>query len=469
MGQRIPSSFRDPGGFLFTHDGKLLRQVNRVYQQDYDLLLSSGLYEKLARKKFLVRHEEVENAPLAPALSYKVIQPERIAFISYPYEWSFSQLKDAALLTLAIQKEALQAGMTLKDASAYNIQFQQGSPILIDTLSFAQYVEGTPWVAYRQFCQHFLAPLALMSKTDIRLSQLLINHIDGVPLDLCSRLLPRSTRFDFGLLTHIHIHANTQSRFADTSDAQSTDKPQKKLAVTRNGLLGILDSLESTVRKLSLKISGKEWADYYAETNYSAEAFETKKSIVHHLVSSVEPKTVLDLGANTGVFSQVAASNSDCFVISTDIDPEAVELNYQQIKKGRQKNILPLVLDLTNPSPAIGWDNRERDSFYSRAKVDVVLALALIHHLAIANNVPLADIARTMALLGEYLVLEFVPKEDSQVKRLLRSRDDIFDTYHLQGLLDAFSPVFDLQEQVPVSGSERTIFLFKRKKTIEQQ
>ncbi len=466
MGERISSSFRDPSGFLFVREGTLLRQVNRIYQQDYDLLFSSGLYDQLARENYLVQHEEVEEAPLEPDTAYKVIRPEKVSFISYPYEWSFSQLRDAALVTLAIQKEALKAGMTLKDASAYNIQFQHGYPVLIDSLSFTKYVEGTPWVAYRQFCQHFLAPLALMSKTDIRLSQLLINNIDGIPLDLCSRLLPRATRLNFGLLTHIHFHSRTQSRYADTSKANGTDSSAKQPTVTKNGLLGIIESLEATIRKLSLKISGKEWADYYSDTNYSEEAFETKKTIVHDLVQTIKPQTVLDLGANTGIFSQVAASTPDRFVISTDIDPEAVELNYQQIKKSGQKNILPLVLDLVNPSPAIGWNNQERDAFYSRGKVDVVLALALIHHLAIANNVPFADIAKTMVMLGENLILEFVPKEDSQVKRLLRSRDDIFDAYHLPGLIDAFSPLFELQKQVPVSGSQRTMLVFKRRQSI---
>ena len=467
MGARVSASFRDPSGFMYVQDGKLLRQVNTCYQADYEFLFSSGLYDKLTRMKYLVPHTEVAAVPLQSAFSFKVIAPEEIPFISYPYEWSFSQLKDAALATLAIQKEALQAGMVLKDASAYNIQFSQGAPILIDTLSFTKYVEGSPWIAYRQFCQHFLAPLALMSKTDLRLSKLLINHIDGIPLDLCSRLLPRATRLNFGLLTHIHVHAKAQGRYADTSEAGDTDQPDRKMTVSRNGMVGLIDSLAATIQNLSLKVSGKDWADYYSDTNYTDNAFNAKKAIVHDLVHTLQPIIVLDLGANTGVFSQEAATVPGCFVLSTDIDPEAVELNYLQVKKARQENILPLVLDLTNPSPAIGWGNCERDAFYSRMHADVVLALALVHHLAIANNVPLADIAKTMALLGENLILEFVPKEDSQVKRLLRSRDDIFDTYTLQGCIDAFSPLFELRAQIPVSGSQRTILVFKCKNTLE--
>jgi len=208
MTENLSGSFRDPSGFMFKHEGKLYRQVNQKYQEEYDLLMNSGLYDQLNKSRTLVAHKEVDLA-LAPRpkIAYKVIQPENIDFISYPYEWCFNQLKDAAILTLAIARRALEFGMSLKDASAYNIQFQHGRPIFIDTLSFEKYEEGMPWIAYKQFCQHFLAPLALMAKTDIRLGQLLKNHIDGIPLDLASKLLPASTKLSFGLSTHIHPHA----------------------------------------------------------------------------------------------------------------------------------------------------------------------------------------------------------------------------------------------------------------------
>jgi SAM-dependent methyltransferase len=463
MGERIPASFRDPSGVVFSRNGDIFRQINLVCKEDYDLLMSCGLYKTLTKKNLLIPHREVSEAPLMAEGCYKVIQPDKVDFISYPYEWSFSQLKDAALATLAIQKEALNAGMILKDASAYNIQFHQGTPLLIDTLSFTKYVEGSPWVAYRQFCQHFLAPLALMSKTDGRLSKLQIDYIDGIPLDLCSRLLPFSTRLNLGLYLHIHLHASAQNRHANSDEASQPQKPAQQVRITKNSLLGLIDNLAATINKLSTKITGKEWADYYSETNYSDSAFESKKRIVSELIQALNPKRVLDLGANTGVFSREAAKQPDCLVISTDIDPEAVEINYSQVKKDGLKNILPLVIDLTNPSPAIGWDNQERESFYSRGRADVVLALALIHHLAIANNVPLESVAGTMAALGDHLILEFVPKEDSQVKRLLQSRDDIFDHYTLEGTLQAFEHYFDLEENIPIPGTKRTLLLLKRK------
>ena len=463
MSQRVSSSFRDPSGFVYFNNGQLLRQVNRVYQPDYDLLMSSGLFAKLVKQHQLVNHRECDEMPLDAASAYKVICPERIEFISYPYEWSFSQLQDAALLTLAVEKEALEFGMALKDASAYNIQFLKGAPILIDTLSFARYVEGEPWVAYRQFCQHFLAPLALMAKVDIRLNKELINYIDGIPLDLCSAMLPRGTRYQMGLAMHIHMHAQAQAKAESAQAANQAPAATPARKISKVGLIGLIESLENLVRGLKCPIKGNSWADYYSATNYTDAAFEEKKKIVAEAVTELKPHLIYDLGANTGLFSRAAAGDEKALVISSDIDPEAVELNYRELKKDGVKNILPLVLDLTNPSPAIGWDNRERDAYLQRAHADLVLALALVHHLAIANNVPLGDIAASFARIGTYLLIEFVPKEDSQVQRLLRTRTDIFEQYTLEGMLAAFAPYYELMKKTPVQGSKRTLLLFKAK------
>jgi len=276
---RHSASFRDPSGFIFWRDGSLYRQVNRSYQPDYDQLMNSGLYQKLVQANLLIPHQETEIEPEQPSLAYKIIRPEPVGFISYPYEWSFSQLKDAALATLLIQKEALAAGMCLKDASAYNIQFQRGCPVLVDTLSFETYREGAPWIAYRQFCQHFLAPLALMAYCDIRFSQMLRSNIDGIPLDFASKLLPRKTRFGLGLAMHIHWHAAAQKRFAGTAV-----KPENKTAsrMSRVSFQGLIDSLETTVRKLHWQPEGTAWGDYYTDNlqHYTDETFEHKKQVI---------------------------------------------------------------------------------------------------------------------------------------------------------------------------------------------
>ena len=193
MTQRVAGSFRDPAGFVFTRDGVLYRQVNESFRSNFEALSTSGLYDALTERGLLIRHEEVDEAPADPSVAAVVIRPERVPFISYPYEWCPGQLRAGAIATLEAQKVALEHGMTLRDASAYNIQFVGGRPVLIDTLSFEPAVEGRPWVAYRQFCQHFLAPLALTSQVDVRLNQLSRVHIDGIPLDLAAALLPGST------------------------------------------------------------------------------------------------------------------------------------------------------------------------------------------------------------------------------------------------------------------------------------
>ena len=450
------ASFRDPSGFLFHHQGTLYRQVNRSYETDYDLLRNSGLYDLLTEKGLLIPHREVSLDLARSDEAVRILEPELVPFISYPYEWCFSQLKDAALATLRIQRLALKKGLTLKDASAYNIQFTGGRPVLIDTLSFTAYREGEPWVAYRQFCQHFLAPLAIMASRDIRLAALLRSNIDGVPLDLAAGLLPWRSRFSPGLLMHIHAHAHSQKKHESSRSAGKTTR------VTRNALLGILDSLKGAVSRLNWRPGGTEWGEYYDDTNYSDSSLQTKKDLVGTMLDKTDSRTVWDVGANNGYFSQVA-SERGLFTLAADIDPSAVEQNWRACRKGGRPHMLPLVMDLTNPSPALGWGHRERDSFLDRGPADTVIALALVHHLAISNNVPLDRLAEFFARAGRHLIIEFVPKTDSQVQRLLATREDVFPTYNQAGFEQAFSGRFEIVDQTGIQGSERTLYLMRRK------
>jgi len=454
--QRLGASFRDPSGFLFKRKGKLYRQVNQTYRQNYELLKRSGLYKELTREGLLIAHKEVSEKPYDPKIAYKVLLPEQIAFISYPYEWSFSQFKDAALLTLELQKRALARGLWLKDASTKNIQFDEGRPILIDSLSFEAAPEGQPWVAYRQFCQHFLAPLALMAHKDVRLSQFLRVYVEGIPLDLASRLLPGRTRLNLGLATHIHLHAAAEKRYAGQA-VQS----QPGRGISRTALLGLTDHLERTVRALKWQPSETAWGEYYGETNYSSKAEAHKAEVVRQLIARTKAKTLWDLGANTGRYSRLA-SQRGIFTLAADADPAAVELNYLQTKKKRDEHLLPLLLDLTNPSAALGWANQEHESLLARGPADAVMALALIHHLAIANNMPLSRLAEFFSQLGQWLLIEFVPKSDSQVQLLLAARKDIFSDYHLDGFKAAFKPFYRILAEHPIADSERRLFLMKR-------
>lgn len=453
QGNPLGASFRDPSGYLFFSAGQLYRQVNLKYKENFDHLMASGLYQVLVKKELLIPHEEVDISGNKPEIAYKVLKPELIEFISYPYEWAFSQLKDAALLTLQIQKIALDYGMSLKDSSAYNVQFHHGQPILIDTLSFEIYPEGSPWVAYRQFCQHFLAPLSLMAYRDIRLNQLLKTYLDGIPLDMTSELLPYRTRLKLPLLMHIHLHAASQRRFS--SAEIESERKMNKVA-----LLGLIDSLETGINSLQWKPADTEWVEYYSDHNYTAEALEHKKNLVDEYLEPIQPTNVWDLGANVGIFSRLA-SQRGIPTVAFDIDPAAVERNYLSCKRQSETNLLPLVQDISNPSPDLGWNSHERTSLIHRGPASALMALALIHHLAISNNVPLENLASFFHSLGKWLIIEFVPKNDSQVQRLLASREDIFPGYTQENFEQIFSTYFKIQRQSVIQSSDRWLYLME--------
>jgi hypothetical protein len=450
------ASFRDPNGYIYVEDGELFRRIQPAYLPHYEALTQSGLYDALVARDLLIAHKEVSTRDAKHGLT---IAPTRVPFISYPAEWCFSQLKDAALATLTVEEEAIQYGLCLKDASAYNIQFVGGKPLLIDTLSFEKYTEGTPWVAYRQFCQHFLAPLALMACSDIRLGKLGTVAIDGTPLDLASRLLPLSTWFKPGLLIHLHLHARSQMRHASSRGVSTR---LKNATISRTARLGLIDSLKSTIAKLKWQPGGTEWADYYDRTNYSEAALVEKGRLVEEFANKINPQTIWDLGGNTGHFSRIVARKGR-FVLSGDIDPAAVEINYRAVKKQGNDEILPVVLDLTNPTPSYGWGGEERDSLEHRGPADLILALALIHHLAISNNVPLKKVAEYFSRLGKNLVIEFVPKEDSQVQILLSTRADIFPNYTKEGFEAAFQHYFQIVETRAIAGSKRWLYLMQKR------
>lgn len=451
----LGTSFRDPCGFVFENKGVLYRQINEAGLADYQHLMDSGLSRALTRAGLLVAHEEMDPALAVTDEARKVIKPERVPLVSYPYEWCFGQLKDAALATLAIQRIALAHGASLKDASAFNIQFVGRRPLLIDTLSLERYREGEPWIAYRQFCEHFVAPLALMAHRDPRLSKLLQVDIQGIGLDLATGLLGIRTRLSPRLLIHLRLHARSQRRHAGEGLPGQGRGRFGKLA-----FMGLIDSLESTVKKLQLTGEASNWKRYYSETNYQDAAFLHKQQLVTGWLSEVSPGKVWDLGANVGLFSRLASVRG-IETTAFDYDHACVEACYQRCKRETSEHLLPLWVDLVNPTPAVGWDNRERQSLFARGPADLAMALALVHHMAIGNNVPLPRLAKTFAHLGQTLIVEFVPKSDSQVKRLLASRQDIFPDYTRDGFEHAFSKVFELAQRAHIEGSERILYLMR--------
>jgi hypothetical protein len=419
--------------------------------------MESGLYETLISKQLLIEHKPIQ-ADMAQPEAYCVIQPEQVPFISYPYEWSFGQLKDAALTTLQNHRTAMEYGMILKDASAYNIQFIKGKPKLMDTLSFDFYEEGVPWVAYGQFCRHFLAPLFLMAYVDIRLSQFLRIYIDGIPIDMASKLL--KGKGGFAAKQHIHWHARAISRHSE--DGKTKEKI-RKIKISKFNYLALIDNLIRLVEGMRVKEAVTEWMDYYNNTNYSETAFKSKESIIANFIEEMNFSNIWDLGANDGTFARVALNHGVSGVVAFDIDPLAVERNYYNAKRNGE-NILPLVLDLTNPSPGIGFANRERVPIGMRGKPDCILALALIHHLAISNNLPFDKIAAMFSEQSDNLIIEFVPKEDSQAQVLLATRKDIFLNYNQSEFEAAFKNYYDILRTETVAESQRTIYLFRKRR-----
>lgn len=456
-GERDGASFRDPSGFVFWSDGRPYRHIAPSFGPSWDAFIDSGLAAELMAEGKLIAHALAD--PTLSLGAHAVLEPEPVDLMNYPYEWSFSQLRDAALLTLELQRRATAVGLTMRDASAFNITFIGRRPVLIDSLSFEPATPGRPWHAYGQFCEHFLGPLALMALRDPRFGLLLRDFVDGVPLDVVIPLLPRRTLMNFGLLSHLHLHARSQRQHASSSTGA------RNVQIRPLAAAGLLDSLRRTVEGLCYEPSGTEWADYAGHTSYSPEATAAKADIIDSMLRQAGGDWVWDLGANTGNYSRIAAALGRK-VAALDIDPAAVERNYLALNRDKIADIVPLVQDLTNPSPSVGWNLRERRSIVERANADVIMALALIHHLAIGKNLPLGWIADFLASLAPWLIIEFVPKGDPMVDTLLATREDIFPDYDLASFRETFSECFELVAERHIPGNPRVLFLMHRRASI---
>ncbi|HEV8505430.1 MAG TPA: hypothetical protein VGQ53_08525, partial [Chitinophagaceae bacterium] len=389
--QPLASSFRDPSGFVFEKDGGLYRQVNKIFREDFDHFIKSGCYDHFAEKQWLIPHEEVDNNFTGSPDWYKTLKPQRLPFISYPYEWCFDMLKDAALLTLQLAKNCTPFGIILKDATPFNIQWLDGKPVFIDTLSFERYDATKPWIAYRQFCESFLSPLLLMHYSHQPLQSLLSAYPEGIPLSTTRSLLPWRSKFSFYTYLHIHIHQRLASRTKAKED-QVQDARQERQNFSEKKLHNLLDSLQSLVESLQWKGEATAWDQYYEEANKRNDYVVHKKKIIKEWLTELkEIHTGIDLGANEGSFSFLLAAEN-IRTIAADSDHSSINKLYQKIKREKEKNILPLLIDLANPSSAIGLNNKERTSFSERTNCDVGMALALVHHLAIGKNIPFEKI-----------------------------------------------------------------------------
>lgn len=444
------SSFKDYDAFVFCDSGSVYRKLSENYVPVFRKFIESGLYSKLLQEKLIVEHEEI---------SKDTIKPQKV-FISYPWEWCFSQLKDAALATLNIQNIALDYGMSLKDANCFNIQFVGNKPLLIDTSSFETYTDGEPWVAYKQFCENFLSPLCLMAYKDMSLNSLMLGNINGISLELTSKLLPFSTKLNPNLFMHIHLHGKMQKKY---SQSENQKQIAKNIKMSKFQQKALILNLIKTIENINFKKYKTEWDNYYNFTNYNEHSFRQKQEIIENYCKKINPSKVCDFGSNNGYFSRVF-SNNGAEVFSFDIDKLAVEANYLKAKKDDEKNIFPLVFDMANPSPNLGWNNEERKTIIQRLEnIDVSVALALIHHLRFTYNIPFYKIAEYFGNVSKYLIIEFVDKKDSKVQTMLSHRKDIFTDYDEEHFEKVFSEYYSILDKQKIASTERTIYLMELK------
>ena len=459
-------SFRDPAGQIFEKDGKIYRSVFKAGANDFEAARDAGVYDQLIESGLLILHEEVDPGNLTPKETVYCLKHPRLPMVSYPWEWPFSLLKSAALIHLEAMEKLVPLGFWLRDASAFNVQFDGDGIRLIDTLSIGRRVPESPWVAYGQFCAHFLGPLALGAYCDIRTLSLWRSYIDGYPLDLVSKMLPFWRRFRPGIFMHLTLHARAQG-MADRKEDIGKVKPGRKPKISDRSLLGIVHSLGRTIEGIKWKRTSSLWDEYGKIRTYETDDVSKKSEYVDKVVKRLRPGIVWDLGSNTGEFSMIAASQG-AFVVSIESDPGCTEYLYQKVSEDKKiKGILPLTMDLANPSPGLGWDSRERLSLRNRGSADLVLALALIHHLVLSSCVPLAMIAKWFANLGDHLLVEFVPGNDPMVQKLLRNRGDEHLPYDFEVFESSIGNFFNFVDHLMLQNG-RTLFLCRRKKKYEQ-
>ncbi|MCH8059452.1 MAG: class I SAM-dependent methyltransferase [Proteobacteria bacterium] len=456
-----PGSFRDRRGRIYTVGERIFRTVMPMAVDDFNFVRSSGLIDQLVTKGDLVAETVVAKKVLGEQGDDAsiVLEHPRLPFISYPYEWSFPALKEAALLHLDVQQAALKKNVTLTDATAYNVQFIGARPIFIDSLSFCQYTDGEYWVGHRQFCEQFINPLLLRSSAGIAHNAWYRGALEGITAEDLSKVLPWRSRLSWNILTNVYLQARLQKSSFVSGHAIEKAKAKR---LPRIGFEQILHGLRRWISKLEPKADDKSvWQDYAQDNSYAEEEASNKKKFVAEFVNSVQPALLLDVGCNTGDYSALALANGAKLAIGFDFDHGALDYAYRRAVR-ESLNFLPLHLDAANPSPSQGWLQSERRGLQERAHGDAVLALALIHHLAIAKNIPLDQLIEWLVGMARHGVIEFVPKSDPMVQRLLQMRDDLFDDYDASNFENVLSAHTRIVKSAQISTSGRTLYWFDR-------
>ncbi|MHC4338337.1 MAG: class I SAM-dependent methyltransferase [Planctomycetota bacterium] len=457
-------SFRDPSGYLYELKGRIFRTVTARAAAGYEFVRESGFLSRITDKGWFVGVSEVDPSVVGPVeenVCYVVEHPP-IPFVSYPYEWSFSALKSAALLHLDLHIEALNQKITLSDASAYNVQFIGARPVFIDLLSLRPYRDGEFWLGHRQFCEQFLNPLLVRALFGIPHNAWYRGNLEGIPASELSPLLSLRHKVSWKILSHVALPARFQRRaVARESNNKSLEKiKERKLPLVAYS--GMLKQLRNWIAKLDPKDAGKSvWSDYAETHTYGSDEDVKKRRFVSEFINRVKPKTLWDLGCNTGEYAEVALDAGAGYVVGFDSDQGALDAAFGRAR-ARELNFLPLYLDAANPSPDQGWALEERKGLEGRANADAILALAFEHHLAIARNVPLHRVVGWLTKLAPAGVIEFVEKGDPTVQKMLALREDIFDGYGQEQFVSALKNCARIVKTETVSASGRQLFWYER-------
>ena len=456
-------SFRDPLSRVFVGNGEVVRAFTAIGAKDIE-----KVWEKASIQNALASGELIESNLVSPA-SVGLNDPwvtamthPLIPFISYPYEWTFSMLKDAAQLQLKLTRETLADGIGLKDATPYNVQFIGSRPQFIDAGSFEKRRKGDPWYGYRQFCEMYLYPLMMQGYLGVGFQQFLRGSVNGISPDTMRKLLPASIRRPRkGRLTHVVLHAAAQNRFADSDNNMKSDAA--KAGMNAQVLDATLRKLQGIVKKISLGDKKSTWSEYSERGHYIESSLDEKQKFVRDAVASAPRKQVWDIGCNDGVFSRIAAAHSD-YVVAMDADPLVVDRLYNTLKAEKNEQILPLYVDLTDSGGGVGWRGQERPGVFDRGRPDIVMALAVIHHMAITFHVPLASQLDMFRDLTPELIIEMPHADDPMVRKLLTNkRDGIHDDFTLEEFERLLNERFTVKSKMLLSSGTRTIFHAVRK------
>lgn len=459
-----PGSFRDPSSTVFYADGDVLRGLSEEAAADWAAMSKAPFFAKAMESGKVVRTEALTAAE-AKKVTPKgrdwpvVLKHEPIPFISYAYEWTFSQLQDAALLHLDLLSDALDAGLSMKDGYVYNVQFQGARPTFIDTPSFERSAGG-PWPGYRQFCRTFLFPLMLTAYKDVSFRPFLRGQVDGIdPKQMRNIMSSPLDVLKGGVVKNVLLHSMVEQRSSGAKGSRAVGEELKEAGFSTEVTKAAVKSLRKLVAGMKWDTGDTVWKDYRKVNSYSDEDTATKQTFVDSALSGHGHGLVWDLGANDGAFSRIAARHAD-YVVAADFDEGAIEPLYRQLRAEKNTKILPLVVDLQDPSPGIGWRNTERPAFYDRKKPDVIMMLALLHHIAISGNVPLPRIVDWMASFGSQIVVEFVHTDDVQTKRLLANKPEgMFPDYRVDVFERLLAERFSVEKQEVLPGTTRTMYL----------